>query len=1593
MAKLSFRIEAEWEKVQKLREEIERLKRSIDNTDAVQNPVAFNKLNSKLQQTSQELNSVTGNIAKTAAAIDTNFKQKIYDASQSVNHFSEEIIKQKKIIADTKDDIRTLSEQYRKMGSYEKTVSPIGGKLQQAKDALAEQKYSLFTLTQEQAKARLSVTKLRDEYALLRKEGGGTADMMNMLTSKMKQMGAAVLGGMGLKELASRIISVRSEFESMETSLKVLLGGNQKRLNEIMGQIKEYALASPLNTKDMVGAVQMMTSFGIEAEKSIDFLKAIGDISMGDTGKFNSLALAFSQMSSAGKLMGQDLMQMVNAGFNPLEEIARKTGKSIGELKEEMSKGAISSKMVQDAFISATSAGGKFYGMSAEGAKTLNGQISMLQESFDNMFNEIGSKGEGVVMSAVQAATYLVENYEQVGKVLAGLVVTYGAYKTALVLSTQMTNGMTMAQVLHTTVTKALTVAEEVLNKTILANPYVLAAVALGTLITAVVLAGDSMTAAERAQDNYNKKIEENSKLVKDEKDEIDKLIGTLEDETSSIESKNIAFSTLIAKYPTIFGKYKTEKDLIDHLTEARQRENSEIERKTALLGQKSYNESKTRATELNRLKYLQNHGDIKGRQTQGGYKKGKDQDEYLMLWNKYHDDIKKTQTWYGTEGGAIDRLASVATEEYKININENRKTQIAKYNANVVNLSKAQAQKELAKLRANLKKMDKSGKDYLRIGNNEPLSRAQIKERITLLENNVKTERKTMAQWRSEAKKEAKKNRKAAKELASSTELLTKDQAEKMMKKATDAVSNSEKAINHFEFQDKSNENKRKSGKTKVGIPKQEDYNKLARERSDAERELADKSSQVYIDSLQNGYEKEKKQRELNHKKELDDLEKYKRDFLQKKISDAKQLFEENPKNKGKKFNAASVTLTKDEQDKFGKMRSDTLEKHANEDKEAENERIRNARAAWQAYYRNFGTYAEKRKALQEELNDKLAEIDRKSITESQKQAEKATLIKQYANQFDDLDNSVKNSTTLMGQLFADASKKSISEIEDVIDKTQLLLSYLEAVKDENENGNATINGKNVSRKDLLGLGISENALSNLEQDPTKIESIRSALDRLKGELGAKSPFELLKKEIKEAGKELNKGGKQNIANGIMAIADAVHSFLPSVKEFGNSLGTIFGDDLGDKIGRATDALDGLATTGKGVGQIMSGDIVGGIMSAINGISQVTNALDGMFGADYSHYNEMVERYNTLNSIWDSLIDKKLKYINTSYGMEAQMVADEAIKLANKSQESYRILGKERLNSGASAGSHSIGIRQRKKMSSEGWSELRNITREIGLNYNSIAGGRMTGLFDLTAEQLSKLKDGAQTFWAQLDNDVRKYLDGIIDGDERIQEIQRKQKEQLAQISFDGLFDGFVDKLMDMKTSWTDFSKDASTIFMKAVLTNQIGIQFHKKLQEWYDKFAKSTEGGMTEDERKSLTDEYKGYVEEAIKMRDELAKTVGYDVASADQSASANGVSSITYEQASNIVALTTAGNISRDQIKDVLLSQKLSSIDLSLSGISLIGKDTVSIADETRTILANSYMELKEINENTGVSAKCLTQIDENINSMNRLIKDKL
>ena len=166
-------------------------------------------------------------------------------------------------------------------------------------------------------------------------------------------------------------------------NLKTLFGGNAEAANEMYERISEYGKVTPYDKAGLLEAQRTMMSFGMSGEAAFSTLQQIGDIAMGDSQKMQSLALAFAQMQSTGKLMGQDFNQMINAGFNPLNEISKATGKSVGELKEEMSKGAISAEMVSEAFRSATSEGGLFYGAIEAASETTAGKMASIQDSIE----------------------------------------------------------------------------------------------------------------------------------------------------------------------------------------------------------------------------------------------------------------------------------------------------------------------------------------------------------------------------------------------------------------------------------------------------------------------------------------------------------------------------------------------------------------------------------------------------------------------------------------------------------------------------------------------------------------------------------------------------------------------------------------------------------------------------------------------------------------------------------------------------------------------------------------------------------------------------------------------------------------------------------------------------------------------------------------------------------------------------------------------------------------------------------------------------------------------------------------------------------
>lgn len=431
----------------------------------------------------------------------------------------------------------------------------------------------MFGLTQEQANARLSVKKLRDEYALYQNDGKRVDETNNGMAISWKKV-LTVIGGVGvLKALVSEIIRVRGEFQSMQTAMETMVGKDVA--GPLMAQVKELAKISPLTMTDMVGAEKMMLGFNIQAEDTIKYLKALSDISMGESGKFNSLTLAFSQMSASGKLMGQDLNQMINAGFNPLQTISEKTGKSIATLKDEMSKGAISAEMVQQAFLDAASAGGKFYNMSENASKTINGQISMMHDALDEVFNELGTKGEGVIMSGIKVTTSLIQNYETIGKILAGLAATYGIYRTAVMLVTAAESKHTLVEIGLTNVRVLARKAQLALNASMLTNPYVLLAVAVGGLITANLTLIDTTRQLKAAEDDYNKTKNEAIAKEQEYKAEIDKYLSVAENDKAATRDRKDALVELVQKYPAVFEKYKTEAEMLQHILEIKKQINA----------------------------------------------------------------------------------------------------------------------------------------------------------------------------------------------------------------------------------------------------------------------------------------------------------------------------------------------------------------------------------------------------------------------------------------------------------------------------------------------------------------------------------------------------------------------------------------------------------------------------------------------------------------------------------------------------------------------------------------------------------------------------------------------------------------------------------------------------------------------------------------------------------------------------------------------------------------------------------------------------------------------------------------------------------
>lgn len=1421
MSKLYFKIGSDWEEVVRLRNEIAKLKQELMSMDGTQTPAAFKALNAQLAASNQRLDELVTNAAKAGAEMETGFKRKIFDASQVVNGLSEKITFQRGTIQQLKNELSGLKDKYREALKQDGDTSSLEAKIRSTNEKLKEQKSSLFNLTQEQANARLSVKKLRDEYALYRQDGEKNVDVTKQVEQAMSNMGKKLLGGYSIKEFLSSMIRVRGEFQSMQTAIETMVGKDMA--GQLIPQIKELAKISPLTMSDMIGAEKMMLGFNIQAEDTIKYLKAISDISMGESSKFNSLTLAFSQMSAAGKLMGQDLNQMINAGFNPLQIISEKTGKSIATLKDEMSKGAVSAEMVQQAFIDATSAGGKFYNMSENASKTINGQLSMMQDALDSVFNELGTKSESVIMDGIQMTTSLIQNYETVGRILAGLVVTYGTYRTAVMLVTAAESKHTLVEIGLTNARLLARKAQLALNAAMLTNPYVLLATAVVGLGVAMWALSDSTTSAERALDSYNKKIEKLDTDEEDRKRTLEGLVSTINSEVEAETTKLKALKDIEELYPALFRKYVDEKGHIQDLT---------------------------------------------------------------GFWKAYNEEVVKSRTQ--SKQAIVESLEQqIKSAEWAYNLakKENNRSEMKVQVQRIEDLKN-----ELANAR----------KDVL----------SEINAQLEV-ENRQETKETTYQEDLANAKAEWEKAKKGY-------EALIKDQTatSKQVKEAKDKMEVSEKTYKEL------------GGVTGSALTRQENLAKKQKENQEKPDgqllSLHRQNQQDEVSLMKEGTEKKLKQIDLDYQKETDAIKKQRKEW-----EDAQ----------GGKLTEEQTLVIDLRKELAGKKKdSDTSKVHEEEVKE------------YQKLLSSYQDYLTKRKNAEDKFN-----ADRKKLKDggasdaqiNELEYQRDETLKSIDNEFAMREDSFKAWTDNIANLSLEKLRELLVQAERELERSEFL--------NPNDPKLAGQRAKVTSLKNTISEKSEKTNTSPNKRSQKEWQDLYKTLSKVE-------------KEFDEIGKTVG-GTAGEIISAAGSIASSTLQMIDGITTLANS---------------SSDAMAGTAqAASKSIQAVEKASV---ILAIVGAALQITTKMFDLFGSDTTteKYEEAKEAYQSYINILDKVIDKQLELAESLSGDNAQAAYDRAIELVKTQSEAARVLGKQYLNSGSSWKSHSKGYKEVDDMSAAGWADAAKALGMSVSQFKNAMGGRMTGLFDLTDEQLAKLQEEAHIFWAQLDSDTQNYANQIAEGVAQVKEVLEQQMTDTTLIDVDTLRNDFHDLLTDMDADSADFADNFEDYMRNAILNSMLKESYMGRLEEWRKKFYAAMDDGVTEQEYNALKEEGQQIADEMKAQRDAMADMFGWESESTSQSSTSKGFQAMSQDTGEELNGRFTALQIAGEEIKtqNIAQTQSLNLLTARADAILSMNTETRNIADDTRNLIAQSYLELVQISENTGNSAKYLKDIKADI-----------
>jgi len=744
-------------------------------------------------------------------------------------------------------------------------------------------------------------------------------------------------------------------------------------------------------------------------------------------------------------------------------------------------------------------------------------------------------------------------------------------------------------------------------------------------------------------------------------------------------------------------------------------------------------------------------------------------------------------------------------------------------------------------------------------------------------------------------------------------------------------------------------------------------DQQKLAEELLSLRRN----NQQAEIELMKEGTEKELKQIDLNYQKKLDAIKKKEKELSERQGGKLTQ-------EQSIEISALYINAENERDKAIADVTKNQLKTEAD---------------AMREYLKEYGTFQQKKEAITKEYNDKIAN----ATTEG----DKKILQKQMEETLSSVDMDKLKQEINWELIFSDLNKVSKKSLEQV--KQQL-----KTFKNSDEYKNMAVDQKKVIDEALNNIQSTIIDKGGLLGDlPEQLDALRIAQDELKQ---AQDEYNKSLKSGTDAEKEAalkkkNKAEKnvQNAETNVTRSADKTYQNLITLADTITQLGSSSEMSLSQIGSLASGLIDTFTEAGSKIG-----GIVGAVFSLLDGIEKqgfdgfVKNVFSSVFGAGASMWNtitfggfnklfgiggnakevqDTIDRLTDRNETLQTAIEDLTDVMEASKGTKSVAAYTDAKKLQEETEENYKKIAQEQArysNSHHSWNYYWGGFNQ---------DEIARLSSEIGRNWNG-------DIWSLSPEEMKMLRSNVD-MWEKIQNTgkgnyggrLTEKLNDYIDQAGKMEELTNKLYEGLTGISFESMYDSFIDTLMDMDASAEDAADNIADYFMRAMLSNKIGELYSDKLEAWWKKFGKSMEDNeLTESEREALQNEYMQYVEEAMKIRDEIAAATGYtgSSSSSSQEASKKGFATASQDSIDELNGRFTALQIAGEEIKNqsVAQSQSLNILTMKADALISINTETRNIADDTRDLIASSYLELVQISENTGAIIKPIQQMQKDI-----------